>query len=1097
MKKNRLNLILIIFLIAFFVLLFRLFQLTIVKGDTFREFSDNNRIKQIEEEASRGIIYDRNGNELAINKAIYNVDAYNDRFSEVETNKKNNILSNFVKIMEEEGVNYLSEYAFNMYSYIYKNKTDYFNTEILPTTKVVDIILKNNLLEEILNQSFEVSNGIKFYPLKRMSDYLIIRGKELPIKIEYENGVSVGFVKNAKYNELLREGKIKQNQNALNFVIDQVKDDTSFIKYMLSHPLSRKIVYDLLLKHNLQENIEITDLVYNFDIKFIEHKSILNNYSKKVTLNSDAKSDFLNLVKDNSIKTLLTNIYEDDKKQIVPISILLSELEKNNIATDIEYKIEDKKISINFKEGKEKDTSAIDHLINILNSHSKVLDNFLLDKNILRFAQQSLFQNNIYPRIYLKEWEYTEVKDKKDIFKNKKERDVETLFSEYKEKYELKNNNKYLNFAIMSIYDLINRQGFHSYRPVTIAKNLNKEALLKVETLIPTNIGLEVVVQPSRYYPHGTLAAHTLGYMGSISEAYEVEKYVDYKKYNPNDSVGKSGLEESFEDTLRGSKGKKLVFTDVFGYTTDVIEKTDSVPGNNLYTTIDLNLQKTMEDVLSEFAYSLKTGASYEGFLGRYNLPRNPGIKLGASVVMDVRTGEILAMASYPSYDPNLFVNGIREYDWEKINDTNEKDLYASRPILNNLFQAITPGSTFKTVVSLAALENGLDPLNPINNFGYVEIGDTRFNELIYTLYGGRWGNLNLYDALKVSSNYYFYVLGLGYNPNQAGDNDIKVSLEDIQSITKRLKMQEKTNIEINIPRESSGLYPNLEGKKSLIRGLLKNALDGEMQNYLKSDLKYSAEKLNEDLQTILSWVEKGPKMSRAEVEKELDKMGYDPFKRVKNRPPMADYIKYTFLNMAIWTQSDSVNMVIGQGQNAYTPLQMVRLASIFANSGKIVQPTVVKEIKDFSNTNTIFKNEVKVENSNIREELFKHVREGMRRSAMDAEKRRSLPFDIGGKTGSAQISSKDPDSGRERVSLSEMVFAPFDKPEIAVFTFFLGDGGTSAQASAANTEMVYAYFKYVKKDPRFTNKRGKNEDYNYYEKTKNETKQEEIKNSN
>ena len=1074
MKRKRLNFIFLVFFICFIVLSLRLFKLTIVEGDVYRDFSDNNRIKQIDNDASRGIIYDRNGNELASNRAIYNVNAYSDRFNEIEDNRKNLVMQHLIRIFEEEGINYLSDFEFDIYTYQYKNKNDYFTEKNSPDEKVINLIQENDLLEKILYSSYNIDENIKFFPLKRVNEYLVSRGKNLPLKFIFDKQIKIEFEKNDVYEKLIKDKTIDHDTSPISFLISELKDDSSFINYLLSHPISRKIVYDILEEKNINNNIVLSDLVYSYDNKYIEHKSFLNKFSDKITLDSDAKSDFLNLVKDNSIENLLTKAYETKKGIVIPASILINELEKKGINTNIEYTvIDDNKVELKYKDGKTSENDEIVQELISLSENNNVLDQFILNDQIIILSQRSLFEKNIYPRIYINSWEYTYLKDKKDLFLNKEELTVEQLFEKRKNEYELELDNDYIMFALMSVYANINSQGFLSYNPVTIAKDLNKDAIKKIEDQMPNDIGIEVVVQPSRYYPNGNLASHVLGYIGKISESDEIEEYVEYKKYDPNDSVGKTGLEESFEDTLRGSKGKKLVFTDVYGNTTDVIEETSSIPGNNLYTTLDINLQSSVEEILADAIDSIKHGSLYKSFYEDKILESSVEATSAASVVMNVKTGEILSLASYPSYNPNLFVNGISNYDWNKLNDYEDDDLYAPRPILNNAFQAYTPGSTFKIVMSLAALENGLNPNSTINNFGYIQLGSTRYNDLIYTLTGSAWGPLNLYDALKVSSNYYFYVLGLGYNPRQEGDNDIKVELKDVQSMTKRLGLQDPTNIEINVPFESSGLYPSIEGKKALIKSMLRIELDGKLEKYIKDGLNKSDNEISDDLRTILSWIDNGNSMTRDEVIDNIERMGYKAEEPLEGKiDGLADIIKYSYLNMSVWTESDSVNMAIGQGQNAYTALQLVNLASIVANEGVKVQPTLVKEIKNYLNDKTIFSNEVKSETVDVNPEYFRDVKEGMRRASSynSYTNRKNLPFEVGSKTGTAQL-RVDPITGDELLAVSELAFAPYNDPEIAIFTVVIG-GSVSSIANEINTDIIYSYFKYVKNDERFTNER-------------------------
>lgn len=1096
MKKNRLVVIFLVFFIAFLILLSRLFDLTIIKGEKYREFSDNNRIKQINIDATRGIIYDKDGKELAANNSMYILNAYKDRFNAIDVEERNDVLENIVKILEEDGVNYLSDFAFGIYEFQYKDQQKYFSEMMLPYEKVIEIIQNNKLLKEIFNSKYNINSEITFYPIKRMKDYLILRGKDLPIKITTDKEIKVEFIKNEKYKKLIDEKEITSDTNPLDYVVNILQEDKSFINYLISHPLSRKITFDIIKEKSLSKDIIISDIVYSSDINYIEQKASLNKITDKINLKSNAKDDFLNLVKSSdALKNILEKSYKDDDRLVVPASILINMIEKKNVNTNLTFAVDEETniVSIDYIENKNDSELAIDKLMRLANEND-VVDEFILSEEVLDNAQTALFNIGIYPRIYLSEWEYSYIKDKQDLL-DKKDNNLlaKDLFNEFKEEYSLQKYDNYLAFSMLNISESIDSNGYLAYRPTTIAKNINYESVMKIEEIIPKDSGFEVVVESNRVYPNKNLASHILGYIGSISEKFEIEKFIEYKQYDLNDIVGKSGLEESFEDTLRGSKGKRLVYTDVYGRTTDVIEETDAIPGNNLYTSIDLDFQKEVEKIVEDTIHSISTGEEYNSYYGKYPIEKGSKAQIGSAVVMDVKTGDILAMVSKPDYDPNLFVNGISNFDWNKLNESNPDDIYAPRPILNNVLQsAFTPGSTFKTVTSLAALENGLDPENPINNFGYVDVGDNRFNELIYTLYKGRWGYLNLYDALKVSSNYYFYVLGLGYNPNEPGDNDIQVTLEDIESITARLGMQSKTNVEINYPAESSGYYPNLYGKRSILKARLKNMLDKDLAKYIKPGINLLETKLSDDISTILSWIDVGPAMTREEIVEELEGMQYDTTKIIgNNKESLADIIKYSYVNMAKWTQSDSVNMVIGQGQNAYTPMQMVQLTGIIANEGKFVHPTLVSEIKNYDNSKTIFTQTPKISETGISAEHFKHVKEGMRRASLEVVHRGKFPFEIGSKTGTAQLGGIDPDTGEQYDDLvSEIAFAPFDKPEIAVY-FSVVEGGKSKNVRAGNNDIIYAYYKYVKNDPRFTNSRVGEVSLEETEETSNETAEE------
>ena len=175
-------------------------------------------------------------------------------------------------------------------------------------------------------------------------------------------------------------------------------------------------------------------------------------------------------------------------------------------------------------------------------------------------------------------------------------------------------------------------------------------------------------------------------------------------KYSPNDIIGKTGVEEKFETELRGKNGVRRVEVDVLGNTTNILDEEKAIPGNNIYLTMDLKLQKVAEEALKYTLEEIQVGGTFESKWGDYKFgtsksKRRPYINAtsGAVVVTDVKTGELLALANYPAYDPNLFSTGISSTDWASLFPENEEDLLAPRPLYNIAIQtAIQPGSTFK-----------------------------------------------------------------------------------------------------------------------------------------------------------------------------------------------------------------------------------------------------------------------------------------------------------------------------------------------------------------------------------------------------------------
>ncbi|MFM1539197.1 hypothetical protein ABGF44_05125, partial [Helcococcus bovis] len=149
MKKSRLRIVFVVFLIAFLILISRLFELTVINGAKYKKFSDNNRIKQINLDSTRGIIYDRNGIALADNKPIYSLVAYKDRFSSLSDTDKKNTLLEVTKFLENEGINFANNSKFGIYEFMYKEKNDYFKEKTLPDEKVIKAIQDKKILEKI------------------------------------------------------------------------------------------------------------------------------------------------------------------------------------------------------------------------------------------------------------------------------------------------------------------------------------------------------------------------------------------------------------------------------------------------------------------------------------------------------------------------------------------------------------------------------------------------------------------------------------------------------------------------------------------------------------------------------------------------------------------------------------------------------------------------------------------------------------------------------------------------------------------------------------------------------------------------------------
>lgn len=320
---------------------------------------------------------------------------------------------------------------------------------------------------------------------------------------------------------------------------------------------------------------------------------------------------------------------------------------------------------------------------------------------------------------------------------------------------------------------------------VPIRENLDydKALLLDVQsgTLPGVTLGLGtkreyLLDMPERSSPVTSLS-HILGYLGRINER-EYDERRD-RGYLPTDSVGKTGIEASYEDYLRGVYGKKQIEVDAFGREQQVLAQKDAIEGRDLTLSIDMRLQAEAERII-------RTSAGLNG----------PG--RGAAVAMDPRTGEILALVSWPAYDANLFSGGISQKDFTALIEDENRPLFPRA-----VSGTFPPGSTLKLMVAAAALNEGIaDPATSFISSGGIRIGQWFFPDWKF----GGHGVTNVVKAISESVNTYFYAIGGGWESFDG------LGVERLGSYLRRFGLG--SPLGIDLPGEASGFVPTIEWKE-------------------------------------------------------------------------------------------------------------------------------------------------------------------------------------------------------------------------------------------------------------------------------------------
>lgn len=418
------------------------------------------------------------------------------------------------------------------------------------------------------------------------------------------------------------------------------------------------------------------------------------------------------------------------------------------------------------------------------------------------------------------------------------------------------------------------------YQPVPVARDVPQKLAVKVLEQSEDYPGVLAQQESVRAYPspYGTNGAHALGYLSPITEGEldEAEKSED-TTVNGASVVGRAGVEKAYDTWLRGKPGYKLVAVDSMGRVLGDSGEVESTPGDTLVTSIDAKVQAYVEKQLQQTIQTAR--ATTDTVTGRKYAADS-----GAAVVLDARTGRVVAMASQPTYDPEVWSGGITSKQLERLYSDE-----AGTPLLSRATQGqFAPGSTWKPMMAAGAMENGYDQSTRLECSSGFQVG----NRVFKNYESGAYGSIGFDKALEVSCNTFFYRIGYDFW-QKYGTDVADVSAKDpLVDMAKKFGFGKTTGIDI--PGESTGRIADRTWKRDYWRS---------MKNYYCKVGKQD---------------------------------GTDFLQR---------FAREFCVEGFAYRAGDAVNFAIGQGDTVVTPLQLARAYGALANGGTLYEPRVAKAI--------------------------------------------------------------------------------------------------------------------------------------------------------
>ena len=525
------------------------------------------------------------------------------------------------------------------------------------------------------------------------------------------------------------------------------------------------------------------------------------------------------------------------------------------------------------------------------------------------------------------------------------------------------------------------------FQPIPITKSADPDIALQIVERSDEFPGVDAQPVAIRSYPSylAVNAAHVLGYVGPLTESDLLK--ANGKQYFRSETIGKTGLEIQYDSFLRGEPGIRTVIVDRKESITRESQNTQPIAGDHLVTSLDVRLQAATENALKD--------AVLRGRANGYTSDS------GAAIVMDVKTGRILALASYPTYDPNA---------WEKgLTVQQASDLFSDKksvPALNRALQGLfAPASTFKVVSAAAAAAAGYDLNANYNCPSQVQVGTRAFQNFD----SKNQGTMNMKKAIAVSCDTIWYQIAFdewlrdgGLKP-KSDPNDYFFKAAQAFQITER--------VGIDLPSESRSRLADRAYKKSWYQ-----------QN--KDFYCNYKERATKAQQT--------PFLLQLAAENCVD----------------GDKVR----------AGDAVNFSIGQGDTVVTPLKLTQMYAAIANGGTIWKANIAKAIVKTDGTVIKTFTPQKLGTLGVAPSTIKFLQESLREvvvSGTGAGAFSGFPIKISGKTGTGQVFGKNPNGSLKDDTSWFASFAPSDNPRYAV-VMMVGQGGFGASTSGVGVRQIY-----------------------------------------